>query len=274
MHWQQLLKQLSNHIVFRGLHHAFIAVQLRDELWKTSAGRRSQKMRPFTLWLTHILLSYAGDILVSLLLGILPLEPLNNAQDVALCTAAWYIVFYSPFDVAYAVARTAACRCLVAQVTALNQVLHIERGVQLATKTYGRTATLPILIIGTVIGSGAEFLKPVAALLINRCQLQNVAYVKLSTNSKLALLVTWLYLVQLNHSRLLLGLRRCQLQLYVLLALTIFRILAVFCRMDHLIWQLENRLCYALFGGLNADLNKFFKRKIALAPRKSFSKLD
>lgn len=181
MYLQQHLKQLSNHIIFRSLHYVFIAVQLRDELTKTSAGRSCQKTRPFTVWLTHILLSYAGDILVNLLLGVLPLEPLNNGQDVALCTAAWYIVFYSPFDVVHAVARNVFCRSLVAPVTAINQVLHIERGVQLATKIYGRNASLPILIIGTVIGSGAEFLKPVAALLINRCQLQNVAYVKLST---------------------------------------------------------------------------------------------
>ncbi|EDW68567.2 trimeric intracellular cation channel type 1B.1 [Drosophila virilis] len=271
---QQILKQLSNHILFRSMHYAFIALQLRDELAKSSAGERScLEMRPFVLWLTHILVSYSGDILVNLLLGTLPLEPLSNYHDVMLSTFAWYIIFYSPFDVAHSVARTTPFRCLATPVAALSQVLHIERGVHLASKVYGKNSLVPVIIIGTVIGSGAEFLKPVAALLINRCQMKPAAYIKLSTNSKLAIAISWLYLLQLNGSQLLFGLSRCQLQLYALLALMCFKFLALFYRLDHLIWLLENRLCYALFGGLYADLTKFFKRQ-PIPKCGSFTKFD
>lgn len=184
---QMLLKQLSDHIVFRLLHFTFIALQLRQELsLKGGTSRKSACMyrewQPFVLWLTNLLLTFAGDILVSLLLGNLPLEPLSNGADILLCTLSWYLVFYCPFDGIHNIhSRTVPIQMLAAPVTAISQVLHIERGVQLAGKVYGKNAMVPILIVGTVIGSGAEFLKPVAALLINRCQQSNAAFVKLST---------------------------------------------------------------------------------------------
>lgn len=182
-----LLKQLSNHIAFRLLHFTFIALQLRQELSRkegTSTKRAClyREWQPFVLWLTNLLLTFAGDILVSLLLGNLPLEPLSNGEDILLCTLSWYLVFYCPFDGVHTIhSRTVPIQMLAAPVTAISQVLHIERGVQMAGKVYGKNAMVPILIVGTVIGSGAEFLKPVAALLINRCQQSNAAFVKLST---------------------------------------------------------------------------------------------
>lgn len=183
MNLQHILKHFSNHIVFRALHYTFIAMQLREELARTRAvgGKSNLQCQPFVIWLNHVMLTYAGDILVNLLLGTLPLEPLSNVQDMLLCTASWYLIFYFPFDCAHAVARSGAFRMLATPITAISQVVHIDRGIQLAGKMYGNNALVPILIIGTVVGSGAEFLKPIAALLINRCQLTNAAYVKLST---------------------------------------------------------------------------------------------
>ncbi|KAH8416299.1 hypothetical protein KR222_005384 [Zaprionus bogoriensis] len=275
------LKQLSNHIVFRLLHYTYIAMQLRQELVRTLPGGKSQatvlyrECQPLVLWLTNVLLTFAGDILVNMLLGHLPLEPLGNGEDILLCTLSWYLVFYSPFDGVHTLAHTLLFRILAAPVTAISQVLHIDRGVQLAGRVYGRNAMVPILIVGTVIGSGAEFLKPIAALLINRCQQSNSAYVKLSTNSKVSLLISWLYLLQLNRSRLLFDLGQRHLHIYVLLALIAFKFLALAYRIDHLICLLERRLCYAFFGGLYADLNKFWQQKSAVFRRHiSLAKFD
>ncbi|KAL7733505.1 hypothetical protein ACLKA6_004975 [Drosophila palustris] len=262
MNSPNILKQLASHFIFRSLHYTFIAMQLREELAKTttSSAVRGKNWQPFVTWLNHVMLTYAGDILVNLLLGKLPLEPLGNFQDMALCTASWYLIFYSPFDCGYAVARCAAFHMLAAPITAISQVVHIDKGIQLAGRMYGQNALVPIMIVGTVVGSGAEFLKPIAALLINRCQATNAAYVKLSTNSKVSFCISGLYLLQLQQSQLLHGISRRQLHIYALITLISFKYLSMAYRMDHLIWRLENQLCYAFFGGLYADLAKFFKR--------------
>ncbi|XP_060658772.1 trimeric intracellular cation channel type 1B.1 [Drosophila nasuta] len=263
MNSPNILRPFSNHFIFRALHYTFIAFQLRDELMRSNPSKQRPRSylewQPFVLWLNHVMLTYAGDILVNVMLGSLPLEPLSNVHDVILCTLTWYLIFYSPFDWAHAVARTVAFRMLATPITAISQVVHIDRGIQLAGKMYGNNALVPILIIGTIVGSGAEFLKPVAALLINRCQLTNAAYVKLSTNSKVSFCIALVFVLQLNQSQWLFGLSRRQLHIYVLIVLILFKYLSMACRMDHLIWKLEKHLCYAFFGGLSADLAKFFK---------------
>jgi len=72
-----------------------------------------------------------------------------------------------------------AFRVLTTAMSTISQVQLIDKGVHLAGQVYGN-APFPMLIVGTVMGSGAEVLKPVASLLINRCQQNQMAYLKLS----------------------------------------------------------------------------------------------
>ncbi|KAM8710905.1 hypothetical protein ACLKA7_017520 [Drosophila subpalustris] len=242
-----ILQQLENHVIFRSLHYTLIAVQLREELAKKKTTTNSGKnFKPFASWLNHVLLSYAGDILVNLLLGKLPLEPLGNWRDMALSTAAWFLIFHSPCDCGYAVARGGAFHLLATPITAISQVVHIEGSVQLAGRMYGPQAVVPILLVGTVVGSGAEFLKPLAALLINRGQATNV---RLSTNCRASFCISCLCLLPLR-----------QVHFCALITLISFKYLSLSYR-----WRLEHQSCYAFFGGLYADLAKFYKRLLKLA---------
>lgn len=72
-----------------------------------------------------------------------------------------------------------AFRILATTMSTISQLQLIDRGVHQAGQVYDN-ATVPMLIVGTVMGSGAEVLKPVAGLLINRCQHNQLAYLKLS----------------------------------------------------------------------------------------------
>ncbi|KAH8380438.1 hypothetical protein KR009_010685 [Drosophila setifemur] len=268
MNARLILKQLPNHLLFRILHYSLISHQLRDELGvgARAAGRLKgfkglkgvQEFQPFALWLVNLLLTYAGDILGNMLLGTLPLEPLCNGTDVLLSSIIWYIIFYCPFDLGNALASTMAFRILATTITTFSQVQLIERGVNLAGKLYGN-APIPMLVVGTVAGSGAELLKPVACLLINRCQHSHMACIKLSNNSKLALGLSWLFMLQIYQSPLILGVTRHQLLVYTLVLTTTFKFLSLAYRTEHFIWLMEHRMRYAFFGGLSGDLSKFFE---------------
>ncbi|XP_052843781.1 trimeric intracellular cation channel type B isoform X2 [Drosophila gunungcola] len=189
MNARLILKQLPNHLIFRILHYSLVSQQLRDELGVGAGSSRLKKggsklleWQPFALWLANLLLNYAGDALGNLLLGSLPLEPLCNTADILLCSVIWYCFFYCPFDLAYDLASTMAFRILATALSTISQIQLIDRGVHLAGKVY-ENAPVPMLIVGTVMGSGAEILKPVASLLINRCQHNQSAYLKLTTQS-------------------------------------------------------------------------------------------
>ncbi|XP_016965032.1 trimeric intracellular cation channel type B isoform X2 [Drosophila biarmipes] len=282
MNARLILKQLPNHLIFRILHYSQISQQLRDELVGCAGSLRLRESRnkalewqPFVLWLANLLLNYSGDILGNLLLGGLPLEPLCNTADILLCSFIWYCIFYFPFDLAHALAGSMPFRFVVTAMSTISQVQLIDRGVHLAAQAYGN-APVPMLVVGTVMGSGAEVLKPVASLLINRCQHNQMAYLKLSNNSKWALVLSLLFVLEIFQSPLILGLNRHQLIVYMLVMTTAFKFLSLTYRTDHFIWLLEHQIRYTFFGGLSRDLSKFFQRLPETKNRRkwAFSELD
>ncbi|KAH8283324.1 hypothetical protein KR054_003175 [Drosophila jambulina] len=266
---RSILKQLPQHLIFRILHFSLISQQLRDELGeRAGAGgvrpkgdfSKALEWQPFALWLSNILLNYAGDIMGNLLLGLLPLEPLCNISDVLLSSLIWYCIFYCPYDLGHDLASSAGFRILATTMSTISQLQLIDKGVHQASQVYNN-AIVPMLIVGTVMGSGAEVLKPMAGILINRCQKNQLAYIKISNNSKLALFLSSLFVLQIHKSPLILGLSRHQLLVYSLLMTITFKFLSLAYRTEHYIWLMEHRLCYTFFGGLSGDLSKFFKQQ-------------
>ncbi|KAH8384297.1 trimeric intracellular cation channel type B [Drosophila serrata] len=269
MNDRSILKQLPKHLIFRILHFSLISQQLRDELGGRAGGgevrtkedfSKALEWQPFALWLSNILLNYAGDIMGNLLLGLLPLEPLCDVSDVLLSSLIWYCIFYCPFDLGHDLANSIGFRFLATTMSTISQLQLIERGVHQAGQVYNN-AIVPMLIVGTVMGSGAEVLKPMAGILINRCQQNQLAYIKMSNNSKLALFLSILYVLEIYKSPLILGLTRHQLLVYSLVMTMTFKFLSLAYRMEHFIWLMEHRLCYTFFGGLSGDLRKFFKHQ-------------
>ncbi|XP_017011623.2 trimeric intracellular cation channel type B isoform X2 [Drosophila takahashii] len=282
MNARLILSKLPNHLIFRILHYSQISQQLRDELVVSAGSPRSKRSgskalewQPFVLWLANLLLNYAGDILGNLLLGSLPLEPLCNTADILLGSLIWYCIFYCPFDLGHAVAGTMAFRILAAATSTISQVQLIDRGVYLAGQLYGN-APVPMLLVGTVMGSGAEVLKPVASLLINRCQHNQLAYLKLSNNSKLALVISLLFILEIYQSPLVLGLNRHQLMVYTLVMTTALKFLSLTYRTEHFVWLLEHQIRYTFFGGLSRDLSQFLQRLPESKKRRmwAFSEFD
>ncbi|XP_034657510.1 trimeric intracellular cation channel type B [Drosophila subobscura] len=279
MNAQLILRQFPNHIMFRTLHYSLMAEQLREEIESRSGpkGKRRSclEWEPFALWLTNTMLIYAGDILGNLLLGTLPLEPLCNSSDVLLSSCMWYLIFYCPFDLGHSVAQTVFFRILATTMSTISQVQLIDKGVTLAGNIYGN-APVAMLVVGTIMGSGAELLKPVAALLINRCQHNQMARLKLSINSKLALAISSLFALHIRQSPLLCGLTQNQLQVYTLVLVNSYKYLSLAYRTEHFVWLMETRVRYTFFGGLTADLTKFFQRllKPDKRRRKAFSTFD
>ncbi|EDV52266.1 trimeric intracellular cation channel type B isoform X2 [Drosophila erecta] len=266
MNARLILKQLPNHLIFRILHYSLISQQLRDELVVSAGsfrlkggGNKVLEWQPFVLWLANLLLNYAGDILGNLLLGRLPLEPLCNTADILLSSLIWYCIFYCPFDLGHAVTSTLAFRILATAMSTISQVQLIDRGVHLAGQAYGN-APFPMLVVGTVMGSGAEVLKPVASLLINRCQHNQLAFLKLSSTSKVALLLSLLFILEIYKNPMIMGFNRHQLMVYILVMTTALKFLSLCYRTDHFLWLLEHQIRYTLFGGFSRDLSKFFQR--------------
>lgn len=119
---------------------------------------------------------------------------------------------------------------------------------------------------------GLREVEHVSEIPLDHPQMSDSLIDSIYSNSKVSLLISWIYQAQSKHSRqhMTTDLDQQRWQNYLLFALILFKYLSLFLPVDHFICLVERRLCYAFFGGLHADLNKFCKRK----NRNSFAKFD
>ena len=101
---------------------------------------------------------FSGQILAAWLLGEPILAAFRNSHDVLLATLVWYLVFYSPFDVCYKVAKFTPVKLLLACMKEVIRCKKVHDGVAHAAKVYPN-GYLIMAIVGTVKGNGAAFLK-------------------------------------------------------------------------------------------------------------------
>merc|ERR1712156_1065815 len=80
-------------------HAALCCLAVRDDL--ANGSLPFSRKHPLALWVSSMLVIFAGGILANLLLGEPVLAPLKNNNQLLRSTIVWYLIFYSPFDVGY-----------------------------------------------------------------------------------------------------------------------------------------------------------------------------
>lgn len=84
-------------------HSLLCALSVKEDL---GAGAQAfSRKHPLACWLSTMLVVFAGGMVANGLLGEPILAPLKNTPQLLVATACWYIVFYTPFDIGYKVAK-------------------------------------------------------------------------------------------------------------------------------------------------------------------------
>lgn len=84
-------------------HSLLCALSVKEDL---GAGAHTfSRKHPLACWLSTMLVVFAGGMVANGLLGEPILAPLKNTPQLLVATACWYIVFYTPFDIGYKVAK-------------------------------------------------------------------------------------------------------------------------------------------------------------------------
>ncbi|KAL4702006.1 hypothetical protein ACJJTC_010892 [Scirpophaga incertulas] len=143
-------------------HSLLCALAVREDLG--SGAQAFSRKHPLSCWLSTMLVIFAGGMVVNGLLGEPILAPLKNTPQLVIGTVTWYIVFYTPFDVGYKVAKF-----LPVKIVAFCNERDIPRqeGVRWSQPCW---QTLPqryviMIIIGTLKGNGAGFTRLVERLI-------------------------------------------------------------------------------------------------------------
>jgi len=137
-------------------HCALCALTVREDL--SSGALAFSRKHPLSCWLSTMIVIFAGGFLANGLLGEPILAPIKNNQQILLATAVWYIIFYCPFDIGYKVAKFLPIKLVLSVMKEIYRCKKVYDGVTHAAKLYPN-AYLIMIIIGTLKGNGAGFLK-------------------------------------------------------------------------------------------------------------------
>ncbi|XP_050674528.1 trimeric intracellular cation channel type 1B.1 [Leptidea sinapis] len=143
-------------------HSLLCALSVREDLG-TGAQAFSRK-HPLSCWLSTMLVIFAGGMVANGLLGEPILAPLKNTPQLLIGTVTWYVVFYTPFDVGYKVAKFLPVKVVAATMKEIYRAKKVYDGVSHAAKLYPN-AYIIMIIIGTIKGNGAGFTKLVERLI-------------------------------------------------------------------------------------------------------------
>ncbi|XP_003371831.1 putative trimeric intracellular cation channel type B [Trichinella spiralis] len=123
-----LLPELSKTLVslklypyFDIAHYIMMTMSVREDLG--SGAVVFSRKHPLSCWFSSMMMCFAGFILSNFLLGEPIVTVFMRHSDVLLATAVWYIVFYSPFDIAYKTVKNSSDKQSVFRCWACNATL-------------------------------------------------------------------------------------------------------------------------------------------------------
>jgi len=145
---------------------------LRADIDRTSSSNSSSsnfaRRHPFAVWFSSFLSAYAGSILACILMAESPLKPFCNPNCLLYVTAAWYVVFYSPFDICYRLSGSFPFNSILLLCSEMYRVGNIQSGVKYSMKsTLAKEVKLKpalMILIGGVKGCGGSLMRGVVRL--------------------------------------------------------------------------------------------------------------
>lgn len=137
-------------------HSLLCALAVREDL---GAGAQAfSRKHPLACWLSTMLVIFAGGMVCNGLLGEPILAPLKNTPQLVVGTVTWYLVFYTPFDIGYKVAKFLPVKVVASAMKEIYRAKKVYDGVSHAAKLYPNAYVI-MIVIGTLKGNGAGFTK-------------------------------------------------------------------------------------------------------------------
>lgn len=143
-------------------HSLLCALAVREDLG--SGAQAFSRKHPLSCWLSTMLVIFAGGMVVNGLLGEPVLAPLKNTPQLVIGIVTWYLVFYTPFDVGYKMAKFLPVKVVASAMKEIYRAKKVYDGVSHAAKLYPNAYVI-MIIVGTLKGNGAGFTKLVERLI-------------------------------------------------------------------------------------------------------------
>lgn len=153
------VSKLKMYPYFDICNYILMSLMVREDNHPTGSGTPIfSRKHPLSCWVASMLLCFAGSIIGNLLVGEPLILPLKGHQDILTATAVWYLVNYSPFDLAYKLVRFLPFKLVIYCMKEVQRANKVHHGVLYAMKLFPGSYLI-IVLIGVVKGAGYYYMR-------------------------------------------------------------------------------------------------------------------
>ncbi|CAH0590408.1 unnamed protein product [Chrysodeixis includens] len=232
-------------------HSLLCALAVREDL---GAGAQTfSRKHPLSCWLSTMLVIFAGGMVVNGLLGEPMLAPLKNTPQLVIGTVTWYLVFYTPFDVGYKVAKFLPVKVAASAMKEIYRAKKVYDGVSHAAKLYPNAYVI-MIIVGTLKGNGAGFTKLIERLIRGAWTPTAMETMQPSFYTKASLVASIIFV--LDKKTDLISAPHALVYFGIVIFFVYFKLSSILLGIHDPFVPFENLFCALFFGGIWDSLAK------------------
>ncbi|XP_057333416.1 trimeric intracellular cation channel type 1B.1 [Microplitis mediator] len=236
-------------------HSVLCALHVREDLGP--GAQAFSRKHPISCWLSTMLVVFAGGMLCNGLLGEPILAPLKNTPQVFVATVVWYVIFYTPFDIGYKVAKFLPVKILFSAMKEIYRCKKVYDGVTHAGKLYP-SAYLIMILIGTLKGNGAGFTKLFERLIRGVWTPTAMEFMQPSFPTKACMVASIIFV--LDKKTDLISAPHALVYFGIVIFFIYFKLSSILLGIHDPFVPFENLICQIFFGGLMDRFTKLFGR--------------
>lgn len=190
---------------------------------------------------------FSSTILTNFLLNEPVISALGNTQQVLYATMAWYLIFYSPFDIVYRLCNFMLIKVLLNCMNEVHNCKAIYQGIVHASKIFPDSYVV-MALIGIVKGNGPGFTRMFERLIRGSWSMNVLEFLHPSYSTKISTLATITFIVN-RHSEYLM-ISQSFIFFCIVSASIYLRLSAILLDVGDPLSPFENLICPLLFGGV------------------------
>jgi len=236
-------------------HCTLCALSVREDLG--SGAQAFSRKHPLACWLSYMLVVFAGGMVANGLLAEPVLAPLKNTPQLLVATAVWYVVFYTPMDLGYKLAKFLPVKIIFSAMKEIYRCKKVYDGVSHAAKLYPN-AYLIMIIIGTIKGNGAGFTRLMERLIRGVWTPTAMEFMQPSFYTKASMVASIIFI--LDKKTELISAPHALVYFGIVIFFVYFKLSSIILGIHDPFVPFENLMCALFFGGVFDTLAKIFSR--------------
>jgi len=154
-----MLTKVRAHPYLEFAHATLCIMHLREDIHYTGGGSNFARVHPLVTWLSSMVTTFAGLILVSLMCGEPLAGALSSLESLTLASVVWYLIFYSPGDIFLTIVDFFPVKIILVLLKEIFRAKKLALGVAHSLHVFPGNYVIPVFI-ALFKANGSSFTLP------------------------------------------------------------------------------------------------------------------